>query len=347
MNASAISLGNSTSQYYFAGSPIVATINVPANTFPSGSSLRRVHIVVQTNYAGTVCTFPFIRESDNSEQFTEDISSAVRGAIAGAEITPPNGLQGVIRFSVGAYASWLSNGEAVNDESGMTFTSFYKALPGAFTELELLELGHNRLPSSYPLYTKPEGFVFFLPFEGYDAHFPRINGDTISGGVVNFAPETNPRTGEVIPLGPCSTTQLGKTYGYDMEAYNKCFPLIFLNRRGQLEDACAMPLEALSYNVEKKEYEQIGAPSETPVASLRSQRTGARRMYSMSSGYCSKEMAEWWINEFLCSESYWMKMGNNWIPCSVTPSNKKVVLYDRANPSALAVNFTVTLGLVG
>jgi hypothetical protein len=344
--ALSISLRNNSSQFYFAGSPIVATVNVLSGTFPSGSTIRRVHLVVNCSYNNTSYSFTFPRESDNGETFTEDISTAVRAALSKRVVSPGSELgPQVVTFSVSAYITYLQDGE---EHKGQTTSgpSNLNAIPGAFTELELLIQGGNTITSPFPLYTKPEGYVFSLPCAGHDARFPKFSNGTVDAGIVNFSPEYNPR-GWLIPLGPIQTTQLGKTYSYDMEKDFKAFFLTFLNRRGQLEDACAVPLESLSYNIEKKEYEQVGAPSETPIASLRSQRVTPRRTYSMSSGYCSQEMAEWWINEFLCSEHYWLLLNSRWIPCSVTPSNKKVVAYDRANPSALHVPFTVTLGLEG
>ena len=339
--ALSISLRNSSSQFYFAGSPIVATVNVLSGTFPTGSTIRRVHLVVNCSYNGTQFSFTFPRESDNGETFTEDISSAVRSALSLRTVSPSGGVLGsqVVTFSVNAYTTYLQDGEERKDDTS-SGPSGLKAIPGAFTGLELLIQGGNRIPFSgsyYNLCTKPKGFIGTVP-PNYTVYVPYVgtNGEPLTQ--VSSSPSSTKRDWTV--------SFHGDTYSYYVDDV-VAFRLIFLNRRGQLEDACAVPLESLSHNIEKKEYEQVGAPSETPIASLRSQRITPRRIYSMSSGYCSQEMAEWWINEFLCSEHYWLLLNNRWIPCSVTPSNKKVVAYDRANPSALHVPFTVTLGLEG
>lgn len=351
MDASVISLNNNTSQYYFAGSPIIVTVSVPSgNTapFPNGSALRRVHVVVESTFGNKTFSATFPRECDNGEEFEEDISSAIRAVLSNRIVSPYANVQAQqdVSFTVGAYASWLLDGEEQTDmpadPANLSKTNARHAVAGAFTELELFDLPCNRIQYSggyFALSTKPTGFIYSAP-PGYVVRMPYMKNN-------NIYEQRSTLPSPLAGLDRIVTVTAGnKNYKYHVE-YMEAYSFVFLNRRGQLEDACCRTLESLSHNVDKKEYNMVGSPSETPVQSLLAHRPETRRIYAMSSGYCSQEMVEWWITEFLTSEKYWMKMGNAWIPVSVTTSNKKVTEYDKANPSALAVNFTVTLGLKG
>ena len=344
-----ITLSNNTTQYYFAGSPVVVTVQVDNNTFPESASLRRMNILVECLYSISGhdyrSSFIFSGESDNGESFTADISTALRAAMSRREITPASTAIGPrVDFKVTVYASWLQDGEEQTErdtdrqvvspsEEDEEDYEMYRALSGMFTEMELLEIGRNRIPLYMDFSTKPaEGGIV------YPGH-RILYAELLSEGPRTSSSVVEPEQGE-------ETWQYeGRTYYIERE--EKCFSFLFLNRRGQIEDACCISYDSLQYNIDKKEYEQHGLPSETPVASLRGARPAIRRSYLMSSGYCSQEMADWWITEFLASEKYWLMMDNKWIPVSVAPSNKKITEYDRANPGACSVNFTVTLGLEG
>lgn len=337
-----ITLSNNTDQYYFAGSPVVVNVTVDANTFPEDSSLRKMNILVSClhsiNGHDYTSSFIFQGETDNGETYTADISTALRAAMSRRVVSPTStSIMNKVQFKVTVYASYLLDGEDVSERNTPkqvdTGNELYNAQPGMFTELELMINGGNRIPATLDFSTKPTEGALCYP--GYRIRYVMRSQQGILP--VTF----------VVDSAPTDVTCTVNNRTYYIERNAQCYSLLFLNRRGMLEDACCMPLEALQFNMDKKEYQQQGLPSETPVSSLRAVRPSIRRSYAMSSGYTTQEMADWWITEFLASEHYWLLLDGRWIPVSVVPTNKKLTEYDKANPGACSVNFTVTLALEG
>ena len=122
---------------------------------------------------------------------------------------------------------------------------------------------------------------------------------------------------------------------------------LFVNRRGAVETCSARMLEALCIEVETKQYTRTGRPSFTPSRSLMAIATGGRRSWSMSSGYQTREWAEWWAMEFLMARQWWMRYGGRFVPVTVTPAKKSTGIYDRTKQQMPSVEFTVTLALEG
>ena len=104
---------------------------------------------------------------------------------------------------------------------------------------------------------------------------------------------------------------------------------LFVNRRGAVETCSARMLESLDIPVERRQYSRVGTPSYTPSRTIMSVATGGRRSWSMSSGYQTREWAEWWTLEFLMAKRHWMLYGGMYIPVTVTPAKNSNVIYDR------------------
>ena len=79
-----------------------------------------------------------------------------------------------------------------------------------------------------------------------------------------------------------------------------------------------------------------------------------RRSWQMSSGYVTREWAEWWAMEFLGGKrkQWWMRYpigdaSGTYVPVIVTPAKQDISIYDRSKQQTPHVDFTVTLALEG
>jgi hypothetical protein len=80
-----------------------------------------------------------------------------------------------------------------------------------------------------------------------------------------------------------------------------------------------------------------------------------RRSWQMSSGYVTREWAEWWATEFIGGKRkrWWMLWQGpglatpRYVPVVVEPAKKSINIYDRAKQQLASVDFTVTLALEG
>lgn len=122
---------------------------------------------------------------------------------------------------------------------------------------------------------------------------------------------------------------------------------LFVNRRGAVETASALMKEALDISAEAKQYNRVERPTFKPSRSLLSIPSGGRRSWEMSSGYVSREWAEWWTEEFLHGQRHWMLLDKMYVPVIVEPAKKSVSIYDRSKQQLAHVDFTVTLALEG
>lgn len=122
---------------------------------------------------------------------------------------------------------------------------------------------------------------------------------------------------------------------------------IFVNRRGAVETCSAQMLEALDIEIETTQYGRIERPSFQPSRSIMTVSSGGRRSWAMSSGYQTREWAEWWTLEFLKAKRVWMLYKGIYVPVTVEPAKKNTNIYDRTNNNMPHVDFTVTLALEG
>lgn len=72
----------------------------------------------------------------------------------------------------------------------------------------------------------------------------------------------------------------------------------------------------------------------------------------MSSGYQTREWAEWWTLEFLMAKQWWMRYptddaNGTFVPVIVEAEKKSMNIYDRVKQQMPHVDFTVTLALEG
>ncbi len=129
---------------------------------------------------------------------------------------------------------------------------------------------------------------------------------------------------------------------------------LFLNRRGAVETCSGQTLESMGINVKMTQYSRTERPSFNPVRSLMAIGQDGRRSWQMSSGYVTREWAEWWALEFLGGKrkQWWMRYpigdaNGTYVPVIVEPAKQNISIYDRSKQNMPHVDFTVTLALEG
>lgn len=124
---------------------------------------------------------------------------------------------------------------------------------------------------------------------------------------------------------------------------------IFVNRRGAVETCSALMKESMDVNVDTTAYSIEENPAFIPSRRIGAVGDDGQRSWQMSSGYVTREWAEWWAMEFLGGKQkhWWMLYKGSYVPVSVTPAKRQIPIYDRSKQQLQSVDFTVTLGLKG
>ena len=130
---------------------------------------------------------------------------------------------------------------------------------------------------------------------------------------------------------------------------------LFTNRRGAVETCSGMTKEAMGISTEIKQYSRTEGPSFKPERSMMAVGSDGRRSWQMSSGYVSREWAEWWTQEFLNGKrkQWWMLWRGpgmdepRYVPVTVKPAKSDTPVYDKDKQQMPHVDFTVTLALEG
>lgn len=130
---------------------------------------------------------------------------------------------------------------------------------------------------------------------------------------------------------------------------------LFVNRRGAIETCSAQMLNSMGIDVDTEKFARTERPAFQPSRSLMAISRGGRRSWSMSSGYQTREWAEWWTLEFLMARQWWMlceyksngETIKKYIPVVVTPAKKQTDIYDQTKQQMPSVSFIVTQALEG
>lgn len=129
---------------------------------------------------------------------------------------------------------------------------------------------------------------------------------------------------------------------------------LFVNRRGSVETCSGLTLESMGIDVNVQQYARVERPSFKPSRSLMAIGQDGRRSWQMSSGYVTREWAEWWTMEFLGGKrkQWWMRYplydpNGRYVPVVIQPSKQSISIYDRSKQQLPHVDFTVTLALEG
>ena len=122
---------------------------------------------------------------------------------------------------------------------------------------------------------------------------------------------------------------------------------LFVNRRGAVETCSGRTKESMDIEVQSQQYSRVDGPSFRPTRSLMAIASGGRRSWQMSSGYVTREWAEWWTLEFLKGRRHWMLYQGRYVPVTIKAAKNSVSIYDKGKQQMPHVDFTVTLALEG
>ncbi len=358
----------------FAGDPIL----VKAQTTQTGRTFLQVRVTVEVNvYVGSVVgtysdEYSYPVGSDGIA--TLDVSKTVQSAIRRHTLFSVSGTtisQETCKalFTLTVQETYL---DGTTELTGDTWSSAandisYLAIPGALTEYERLVSASQDtatlLGSARILSRKPQGEEVPL---GSVLYVPAIAGSTGPSNPLYITATQGSDHAEFydypaagwIPLGVSVETADLALGGVSLQLSGDtaehavakhivpATPLmrhfLFLNGFGLPESVTATVCEALSYEVENQLYNVPGEVSFRPNTTVLSYTDAPQAVYQMSSGFVSREWAEWWTTEFLPTRQAWMLSddGTRYLPVAIVPTGDTAI-YDRSKPGLMAVPFEV------
>lgn len=323
-----IDLSAVNANFAFAGNPII--VKAKNLGFTVGSIFRQVVFNVETYYNKSdsnkrTFTFPVPAEGGVTE-VSCNISSALRSTFAAYQynadavsstgsITYP-----AVTFTVSVYTKWMLDGIASQSET-VTDKTTYIAFLGGLSDMERWSGGETKnaaIPSSFS--TKPTGEI-------------RDRGQLI-------ATSTYDAEGRVVKT-QFSTAQSGVLDTRDRTT------ILFVNSRGVFETVSVVGNDSEEYAITSDVLSLVGATAYRPSPSVITKKEDGGAVWKMSSGWVSKAWAQWYAREFLMAGHYWIPKDGRWLPVSIVPESDSVVVYDKNDPSLLAVNFTVRSAVKG
>lgn len=352
----------------FAGDPII----VQAKTNLIGKTFLRIKLKCQVtayrNSEDHMYEEHYSHEVGTDGVATFNVGSTIQTALARCIVQEvENGAVSQTMYAAKfklTYKEVYVNG-TIEVEQGEVVSEEYHAIPGSLTEYERLTassadvatiLGAGRILSRKPEgEILPKGFEFFLPAvdtKSDTVAYSVQQGDTkkdysiFTGGV--YVPKSISVKTDSLALGDVvisTAAQPGKRAyvvmpGPDMHHF------LFINGFGILESITATTKEALKYEIQSALYvmpQQIGFRANTQVLNYANAPTS---VLSMSSGFVSREWAEWWINEFVVTRKAWILKDGRYIPVAIVPEETNV-MYDKSKPNLMAVNFSVRYSFAG
>lgn len=345
---------------YFADSPVVITISglYWGETATSPFTIVKVEVLYDGNVVGD-----FHADTGGQTSISFDISSALRAIWSdydfngpNAEITVANAARNnntsqyvnrVMRsYSLHVYTEYLAS-----DDGGTFVTtdcgefSGGRCLLGNMNEWERMQAEYSDV-SALEHTNARNGDASTKPIsspERVGMHSVTSFVDVTPYGTVNIYYPF-----DAIPA-PDATGNTGWTGHAPIVLRDNIdyTDFLFVNRRGAVETCSALIKESMSIEAETKTYSKVERPTFNPARTLMAFSSGGRRSWSMSSGYQTREWAEWWTMEFLMARQWWMLYKGRYVPVTVTPSKKDIDIYDRTKQQMPHVDFTVTLALQG
>lgn len=338
---------------YFADSPVVIDISglYWGASVTSPFTVVRVKVIYNGNVVGE-----FYADTGGQTSISFDISSALRAIWSdynySSELEAAQGAHSIVRsyrsYSLEVYTEYLdsNDGEFTQTSCG-TFTGGQCAI-GWLTEVERSNIGNkaNADASHWEHTNNRNGDASTKPNSS-----PERVGST---SMTSYVDVSNSGTSSVFYLPsvlPASDSQSAHApiVLRDSIPY---VDFLFVNRRGAVETCSARIKEGMNIDVESRQYARVERPSFKPSRSLMAFASGGRRSWSMSSGYQTREWAEWWTLEFLMAKQWWMRYptddaNGTFVPVIVEAEKKSMNIYDRVKQQMPHVDFTVTLALEG
>lgn len=334
MAAIDISLFNNT--FALSASPMVVrlhTLYFSANSDGTDSLFRQVLLEVTTYYDGILTaentrmhTFPIPVEVGATEVVC-DIASAIRASLAmyqyptdevvpGKTVTYPKCL-----FKLKAWEREMIDGEVVErTDSAVSYPSadgnYLTAGFGGFSEYERWKNSDPIATVSFS--TKPTGEIYGQGQIYCSSSLQSGKVQTAVSAVESGVVDSRPRT-----------------------------TFLFVNSRGVFETVSVLPRQALGYEIASSRKHLTQSPSYAAKPILTTHKQGGGAVWQFSSGYVNASWADWFASEFLMAKRYWMQHDGRWLPVAIEPDGDTVTVYDRNDPSLLAVNFTVRSAVSG
>ena len=346
---------------YFAGSPVV--IDISGLQWPADSPFNVV--ILHVLYNGDIAGY-FMADSGRQSSISFDISSALRTIWSDYDFTDDtNAAQSAVdgrtsqhQRSMRAYSLQVFTEYMASDDGGVyTRTdcgifSGGQCLVGGLTEWERFSIGSKE--NADALYWDHSGMRNGDASTKPTSSPERVGSNSITSWVdiqtgytkSIFYPSSATPEPDDSPSSSRSWTGHAPLVLRDSQEY---VDFLFLNRRGAIETCSGLTKEAMNINVDVKQYARVERPAFKPSRSLMAIGTDGRRSWQMSSGYVTREWAEWWATEFLGGKRkrWWMKYRGRYVPVIVEPAKKSVGIYDRSRQQMPHVDFTVTLALEG
>lgn len=336
---------------YFADGPVVITVNGLQwsdiyEVVTSPFTIVRVYVIYNGSRVGE-----FHEDTGGQTSATFDISSALRAIWADyafdTEVSAASAGSTANRsyrsYSLEVLTEYLDSqdGEFIQTSSGI-FSGGRCAI-GGFTEWE-----------RYIIPTNADADV------SYREHSNTRNGDASTKPTES--PELVGRSSITswVDVDNTGTTSVfyraDTTVGNDAQTAHAPLVLrdsidyqdfLFVNRRGAVETCSGRTKESMDIEVQSQQYSRVEGPSFRPLRSLMAIASGGRRSWQMSSGYVTREWAEWWTLEFLKGRRHWMLYQGRYVPVTIKAAKNSVSIYDKSKQQMPHVDFTVTLALEG
>lgn len=333
----AIDISQFNKTFALSNSPMIVrlhTLKFGKNSDGTDSLFRQVILEVTTYYDSVltgidakigVHPFPISVESGDTEVVC-DISSAIRASLAryqypsdsvvpGNTITYPN-----CSFKLKAWEREMIDGEVMDGAFTLYPVNDGVYLHAGLGGLSQYERWRNPdVNATIRFSTKPSGEIY-----GRDQVY------------CSSALQENGKVKTVV-----SVVESGV-----VDTRNRV-TFLFVNSRGVFETISVLPYESLSYEVISSRKSLSQPPSYTPKPIATTHKQGGGAVWQMSSGYVSREWADWYASEFLMAKRYWMQFDGVWLPVTVEPTSDQVVVYDREDPSLMHVPFEVRAAVSG
>lgn len=317
-------------EFNFIENPII--VRIPGTyTFPKDSTFRQIVIKVDihSTWDDKDSTYFFYADASAGTELSVDISSALRGAMKGWEPDAesiPVSTSGSLTYPYATFSAYLwkkymLDGIVYDTENNRTERLGAYAYYGGLSEYELLTydkhiyeyrttLDFSRKPSSGEL--QAVGDI--------------KTTSSLSGSSVKTTTST------------VTTADFGK---------GELQQFLFVNSLGVLETVSAFSRESLAYGIESETKNLASAPAYFAKPNRTTHKTGGRGKLAMSSGFVTRDWADWWTTEFLMAKKYWMLYDGRWLPVTVTPADDESTVYNKAEQRIPHVDFDVEIAVEG
>jgi len=352
---------------YFTDSPVV--INIDGLRLPDGSRIMvcKLHVLYENDVKGEFSGE--VNNSTNGQTLTFDISSALRAIwaeydfsqeVEAAQSAAAGGGSSMVvsrlakAYQLKVYLEYISDADGGHTVIESDIYNAGYCIAGGMTEMERLTVRSGDVsvlqntnlrngdastkPKDTPERVGKDSITSWVDFDDIDPSASVVQPATIT----HFYPASASAEEDPLQANDHAPLVLRDNVPY--------IDFIFTNRRGAVETCSALMKEALDITISTKQYSKTGIPSFKPYPSLIATGSEGRRSWSMSSGYVTREWAEWWVMEFLAArrrKRWWMLYNGAFLPVTVQPTKNAVRIYDRAKQEMVSVDFTVTLALEG